>query len=153
GRLPRARGRAGARAEEPGRPVRVLLAGDGPAAAALRAGPDDLRPGPLPWPRGGAGCGRPPRGQSVADGLLRRELLAGVAAVLADADQGRRRAGLCRGAGAARRRGGHEPDAVRGDGRLAARVRGAERPGCAALADGGPGAGAVVLGRGGRNWA
>ena len=61
--------------------------------------------------------------------------------------QGRHRHGLHGLAQPARRPGGHQPDAVRGHGRVAARVRRAPRAGHPALAHGRHGDGPVVLGR------
>src|SRR5207237_7029564 len=79
-------------------------------------------------------------------GVHQRRVLAALADALADQDQGGRGPGLRGGAGPAGGRGGDEPDAVRGDGGVAARVRGLAGAGHPALADGADGDGTVVLG-------
>ncbi len=87
-------------------------------------------------------------------GLHARGVLGADADLLGHAHRGRHRHGLHGLPQPARRHGGHQPDAVRGHGGVAARVRRAPRPGHPALAHGRHGDGPVALGRpgGDRAW-
>ena len=95
-----------------------------------------------------APAGRPPTAREARPvGVHPRRVLDADADLLGHAHPGRHRHGLHGLAQPARRHGDHQPDAVRGHGGVAPRVRRAPRPGHPAAADGRHGDGPVALGR------